>query len=66
MCRDNPAGCDRGIVSPSRPILELPTYIRVVSYTHLVIVTAPVALATTLPAALTLAIVDPDELHVAD
>jgi len=28
MCRDNPAGCDRGIVSPSRPILELPTYIR--------------------------------------
>jgi hypothetical protein len=31
-----------------------------------VIVTAPVALATTLPAALTLAIVDPDELHVAD
>jgi hypothetical protein len=28
MCRDTPATCDRGISSPSRPILELPTYIR--------------------------------------
>ena len=28
MFRGTPAGCDRGISSPSRPILELPIYIR--------------------------------------